>query len=131
MGIEAEKSFDVLVDEFNRAGGLTVKGEKYKVEMVIYDDKYRADTGRAAVERLLYEDKVRFIVGSFGERAGGRGTPGDRGGESPRIFWYEHDKGHRSSEPVYVPLLGAGWHELGPYPEQIPEGQDDGLLQLG
>lgn len=66
MGIDTKKALDMLVPAFNQAGGLTVKGEKYNLDFVIYDDKYTADGGRAAVERLVNEDKVKFIVGQIG-----------------------------------------------------------------
>lgn len=66
MGIEAKKCLEILVDEFNKAGGLRIKGETYRIEMIIYDDKYKPDVGRAAVERLVYQDKVKFMVGQLG-----------------------------------------------------------------
>jgi branched-chain amino acid transport system substrate-binding protein len=43
-----------------------VKGERYNVQMVIYDDEYSADTGRAAAERLIYQDKVKHIICQWG-----------------------------------------------------------------
>jgi len=66
IGIACKKYFDVLIPKFNEAGGLVVKGQRYNIEYIIYDDKYTADAGRAAVERLVYSDKVDFIVGQFG-----------------------------------------------------------------
>jgi len=66
MGIEAKKCLEILVDEFNKAGGIKIKGETYKIKMTIYDDKYKPDVGRSAVERLVYQDKVKFMVGQLG-----------------------------------------------------------------
>ena len=66
MGLETKKCLEILVDEFNKAGGMTIKGQQYLVQMIIYDDKYKADTGRAAVEKLIYEDKVSFMVNQLG-----------------------------------------------------------------
>jgi len=66
IGIAIKKYFDVLIPKFNEAGGLVVKGQRYNIEYVIYDDKYTADAGRAAMERLVYSDKVDFIVGNVG-----------------------------------------------------------------
>jgi len=63
FGVETKKVLEeLIIPEFNKAGGLTVKGEKYNIELIIYDDKYAADTGRAAVEKLVYEDKVKHMV---------------------------------------------------------------------
>jgi branched-chain amino acid transport system substrate-binding protein len=66
MGIEAKKCLEILVEEFNKAGGLEIKGERYKIDFIIYDDKYRADAGRAAVEKLVHEDMVKFMVAQLG-----------------------------------------------------------------
>ncbi len=66
MGIDTKKALEMIVPAFNQAVGLTVKGQKYNLDFVIYDDKYTADGGRAAVERLVNEDKVQFIVGQIG-----------------------------------------------------------------
>ena len=59
MGIEAKKCLELLVDKFNKAGGLKIKGDSYKIKMTIYDDKYKPDVGRSAVERLVYQDSER------------------------------------------------------------------------
>jgi branched-chain amino acid transport system substrate-binding protein len=66
MGIETKKCLDVIVRAFNEAGGLTVGGQRYNIDLIVYDDKYTADGGRAAVERLVYEDKVQFMVCQIG-----------------------------------------------------------------
>jgi len=66
LGIDTKKALDMIVPAFNKAGGLTVKGQRYNIEMVMYDDKYTGDGGRAAVERLVNEDKVKYIVCQVG-----------------------------------------------------------------
>jgi len=66
MGVETKKMLEVIVPNFNQAGGLTVKGKKVAVDLIIYDDKYSAEAGRAAVERLIYQDKVRYIICQIG-----------------------------------------------------------------
>jgi ABC-type branched-subunit amino acid transport system substrate-binding protein len=60
--LEAKKCFEIIVDEFNKAGGLVVQGEKYNVEMIIYDDQSTAEGARTATERLIHEDKVMAIL---------------------------------------------------------------------
>jgi branched-chain amino acid transport system substrate-binding protein len=47
-------------------GGITVNGQKYKVDFVYADDKYTVAGGRTAGEKLIYIDKVDFLVGSLG-----------------------------------------------------------------
>jgi branched-chain amino acid transport system substrate-binding protein len=66
LGLEAKKCLDVIIPDFNARGGLVVGGERYTIDMIIYDDSYKAEKGRAAVERLIYRDKVKHIVGQLG-----------------------------------------------------------------
>ena len=66
LGIDTKKALEMIEPAFNQAGGLTIKGQKYNIHIIIYDDKYTADGGRAAVERLVNEDKVKFIVCQVG-----------------------------------------------------------------
>jgi branched-chain amino acid transport system substrate-binding protein len=47
-------------------GGITVNGQKYKVDFVYADDKYTVAGGRTAGEKLIYTDKVNFLVESLG-----------------------------------------------------------------
>ena len=66
LGMDTKKALEMIIPAFNKAGGLTVKGQKYIIDPVIYDDKYTADGGRAAVERLVNEDKVKYIICQVG-----------------------------------------------------------------
>jgi len=66
LGIDTKKALEMIVPAFNKAGGITVKGQKYNLDIIIYDDKYTADGGRAAVERLVNEDKVKYIICQVG-----------------------------------------------------------------
>jgi branched-chain amino acid transport system substrate-binding protein len=63
LGVGFKKYLDVIVPMFNKEGGLTIGGERYDVELILYDTKGNAETGRAAVERLVHRDKVKFILG--------------------------------------------------------------------
>ena len=49
-GASASEGIRDAIDEVNKAGGLDVKGTKYKLEMVAYDDAAQAGGGR----RCLY-----------------------------------------------------------------------------
>lgn len=66
LGVEAKKCLELIVGDFNNSGGLVVKGQRYNIAMIIYDDKYKPEGGKAAAERLVYEDKVKFIVAQLG-----------------------------------------------------------------
>jgi len=65
-GLNTKCTMDSLKAFFNDRGGITVKGQNYKIEMIHADDKYTVAGGRAAAEKLFYNDKVDFMVGSFG-----------------------------------------------------------------
>ncbi|MBW2000292.1 MAG: ABC transporter substrate-binding protein [Deltaproteobacteria bacterium] len=65
-GIQITKWLELLAERLNNSGGLMVKGERYKVQIISYDDEYSADTGRAAAERLIYQDKVKHIICQWG-----------------------------------------------------------------
>ncbi len=47
----------------NDKGGVTIKGEKYLLELVPEDMKSSNEGTTAAVNKLIYDDKVQFIVG--------------------------------------------------------------------
>jgi branched-chain amino acid transport system substrate-binding protein len=63
LGLETQKSIQVLTDQINLAGGLDVGGEKYKIELAVVDSKQQAEAARSGVEKLIQQDKVQFIVG--------------------------------------------------------------------
>jgi branched-chain amino acid transport system substrate-binding protein len=58
-GEEAELARDMI----NERGGITVKGQKYQIELVVQDCKSNADGASNAANKLIYDDKVKFIVG--------------------------------------------------------------------
>jgi branched-chain amino acid transport system substrate-binding protein len=62
MGVDTKNAYEMLAANFNAAGGITVKGQKYNIELIIYDDKWKAEEGKAAIERLVHQDKVKIIV---------------------------------------------------------------------
>jgi len=65
-GLSVKCSMESLKRFFNDRGGITVKGQNYKIEMFFADDKYNVAVGRAAAEKLIYTDQVDFLVGAFG-----------------------------------------------------------------
>jgi branched-chain amino acid transport system substrate-binding protein len=57
--------YQYWMDKVNAAGGIDIGGEKYKVEIVFYDDESEADTGTRLTEKLISEDQVDFLLGPF------------------------------------------------------------------
>jgi branched-chain amino acid transport system substrate-binding protein len=62
-GISADRANDLAVDERNKRGGITVQGQQYKIELIHEDDKARGEEGVKAANKLIYTDKVKFIIG--------------------------------------------------------------------
>lgn len=57
---------ELAADDINSQGGLEVDGKKYKVEVIPYDDKYQAAEAVTAANRLISDDKVKYIIGPMG-----------------------------------------------------------------
>lgn len=65
-GQAMKNAAELAADKVNAAGGLEVGGKKYKVEIVAYDDKYQAGEAVTVANRLVFEDKVKYIIGPTG-----------------------------------------------------------------
>ena len=63
LTVQCKRELEAIVPEFNRKGGLVIQGQRYNIDLIIYDSKGSSETARAAVERLIYQDKVKFILG--------------------------------------------------------------------
>src|ERR1700737_19272 len=68
-GIKQQQGYDLWAEQANKAGGITVGGKKYKVEMVYTD--YQSNTPRAVqtTEQMITQDNVNFLFGAFGSGA--------------------------------------------------------------
>lgn len=66
---------ELAADDVNAKGGLDVGGKKYRVKVVPYDDKYQAGEAVTAANRLVFEDKVRYIIGPVGSAGALAVTP--------------------------------------------------------
>lgn len=60
---------ELAADDVNAKGGIGVGGQKHKVKVIAYDDKYQAGEAVTAANRLVFEDKVKFIIGPVGSAA--------------------------------------------------------------
>ncbi len=60
----------IAAKEINDAGGLKVGDKTYKLQVISYDDAYKAAQGVAAATRLIEQDRVNFILGPLGSASG-------------------------------------------------------------
>jgi branched-chain amino acid transport system substrate-binding protein len=47
----------------NEQGGVEIDGEKYQIEIVSIDDKNDPKLAVSGAERLIYQDKIKYIIG--------------------------------------------------------------------
>jgi branched-chain amino acid transport system substrate-binding protein len=65
-GLAAQRGMEIAIEEINGAGGVKAEGKTYKLQLVMYDDQYTGAGGKAAAERLVNQDNVKFIIGPVG-----------------------------------------------------------------
>lgn len=63
LGLDFVEGVKILADETNKKGGLDVEKEKYKIEIIAHDSKMDQSVAKGVVERLVYQDKIKFILG--------------------------------------------------------------------
>jgi branched-chain amino acid transport system substrate-binding protein len=67
--VKQQQGYDLWAEQANKAGGISVGGKKYKVQIVYTD--YQSNTPRAvqATEQMISQDNVNFMFGAFGSGA--------------------------------------------------------------
>jgi branched-chain amino acid transport system substrate-binding protein len=63
-GVELMRGAEMRVDEINKAGGLKVGADVYKLKLVSYDHKAQAADTATATNKLVFQDKVKYIIGN-------------------------------------------------------------------
>lgn len=61
-----KRAAEMAAEDVNQNGGLDVGGTKYMVEVIAYDDAYKANEAVTAANRLVFEDEVKYIIGTVG-----------------------------------------------------------------
>jgi branched-chain amino acid transport system substrate-binding protein len=62
-GYDSLRCIEAMVDMINKSGGLSVGGKVYSIKLIAYDTENNQASATAAVNRLIFEDHVQFIVG--------------------------------------------------------------------
>ena len=62
LGLDTLKGIEIMAEADNKAGGISVGGKKYQVEIIPYDSAMDQAKAIAAANRLVFKDKVKFII---------------------------------------------------------------------
>jgi branched-chain amino acid transport system substrate-binding protein len=66
QGQDVREGYDLWVDFINNEyGGIKVGDDRYRVEIIYYDDESDADTATNLIERLISQDQVQFLLGPY------------------------------------------------------------------
>jgi branched-chain amino acid transport system substrate-binding protein len=65
-GLAQDGGIKIAAMEVNAKGGLKVGDKTYKIEVISYDDQYKAALAVSAATRLIEQDKVKFVMGPLG-----------------------------------------------------------------
>lgn len=60
------RGVEIAVDEMNANGGLTVGETTYDLTIIPFDDQYNAAQAKTAAERLVHDEKIKFLFGPVG-----------------------------------------------------------------
>lgn len=61
-GMAAAEGAKILAAEVNAKGGIDVGGKKQRVEVIAYDDQYKAAEALAAYNRLVNNDGAKYVI---------------------------------------------------------------------
>ncbi|MCZ6448186.1 MAG: amino acid ABC transporter substrate-binding protein [Alphaproteobacteria bacterium] len=64
-GNHTKKGYDLAVARINEFGGVKVGGDTYKVKIIYYDDESTPARGAQLAERLIKQDKVKYLLGPY------------------------------------------------------------------
>ncbi len=63
LGMYFKKFLESYVDVYNQKHPLVINGQQYAIKPILYNTKMNNEIGKAAAERLIYRDGVKFILG--------------------------------------------------------------------
>jgi branched-chain amino acid transport system substrate-binding protein len=64
-GIHAKNGYDLAVERINSTGGVVVGGKSYKIRVVYYDDESTPARGAQLAERLIKQDRIKYMLGPY------------------------------------------------------------------
>jgi len=64
-GVDVIHIMDIYNEMYKEQGGLDIGGEKYQIQFVSYDNQNSQSVAMAALNKLIFEDKVKYITTGF------------------------------------------------------------------
>ena len=64
-GRHTRNGYDLAVKRINEGGGIKVGGKTYDLKIIYYDDESTPARGAQLAERLINQDKVKFVLGPY------------------------------------------------------------------
>jgi branched-chain amino acid transport system substrate-binding protein len=65
LGTNIKNAALMAIDDQNAQGGVKIGGEKYLLNPIIMDCRKEASLGRTVAEQLVYDKKVKVVIGPF------------------------------------------------------------------
>lgn len=65
-GNNTKNGYEFAVKKINDAGGVTIDGKCYHLKVKYYDDESTPARAAQLVERLIDQDKIKFVLGPYG-----------------------------------------------------------------
>jgi len=65
-GIGFQRGVSLAVEDVNTAGGVKVGKKTYLIDFISADDKYTGSVAVSEVSRLIYEHKIKYLIGPLG-----------------------------------------------------------------
>jgi ABC-type branched-subunit amino acid transport system substrate-binding protein len=87
-GLPHSKITQVAADWINSRGGITIKGQKYLIELILEDEKETADTAITAATKFVELHKVKFIVGTISPTLAAAVAPVTEKAHVLRALWH-------------------------------------------
>lgn len=65
----------LAIDQFNKAGGVSVGGKHYQLVLKSYDDESKSDTTVQLIQKLITQDHVQFLMSPYSSGQVQAGAP--------------------------------------------------------
>jgi len=98
----------IMMEMINEQGGISVKGQKYKIELVLEDCKSTMDGVTAAANKLVYDKKIHFLIGPTAFFAAAASPVCDPNHALRMITWCVNTPGEVDKNTPYAFLGGGG-----------------------